>query len=232
MTYMEKSIKIASVLALVLVLSSVVSIHALQASYIVTQNITWSVYGIGADASGVVLTLDGVGYFINQLPVVVQWMPSSVHNIVISSPVYGVAGNVYTFTPSGSCTTTILEIPQYALSPDLMGFTPCTTNFSFTVPSYDEVIQINYSLSSSSVSLATTTVTTSNQMIVSVYTILTTSSVFGQQCSDPIYLTCSLLGLPVWLILLILGIIVMIMLLGAWLLGLAAGNKGKKKRRR
>jgi hypothetical protein len=49
--------------------------------------ITFSVTGMGSDAQGTVLTVDGTGYSYSQLPVTFYWAPGSQHSFSWSSPV-------------------------------------------------------------------------------------------------------------------------------------------------
>nr|WP_276977871.1 hypothetical protein [Ferrimicrobium acidiphilum] len=63
-----------------------------------TQSVTFSANGIGNDASGTILTVDGTGYTFASLPVTFTWASGSSHTFSWSSPVGCGSGCRYVWT--------------------------------------------------------------------------------------------------------------------------------------
>jgi len=67
--------------------------------------ITFLALGIGSDASGTVLTVDGTSYTYNQLPKTFQWVSGSTHSFAWSSPVSGGSGVRYIWASTSGLST-------------------------------------------------------------------------------------------------------------------------------
>jgi len=64
----------------------------------ITSTITFQATGIGSDSSGVIITIDGIGYSHSQLPRSFTWTVASTHTIAASSPVSAGTGKQYVWT--------------------------------------------------------------------------------------------------------------------------------------
>jgi len=70
-----------------------------------TGSVTFSVSGIGSDASGTLLTVDGVSYSYSQLPLTFVWDVGSSHNFAWSSPVSAGSGKQYAWVSTSGLST-------------------------------------------------------------------------------------------------------------------------------
>jgi len=62
-----------------------------------TVTITFQLSGVGSDASGTILTIDGAGYSYSTFPKSFTWTISSTHSVVASTPVSAGSGKQYVF---------------------------------------------------------------------------------------------------------------------------------------
>ena len=67
--------------------------------------VTFLAQGMGSDASGTILTVDGVGYSYSQLPKTFQWVSGSTHSFSWSSPVSGSSGVRYVWVSTSGLST-------------------------------------------------------------------------------------------------------------------------------
>lgn len=70
-----------------------------------TAYVTFAAEGLGSDASGTVLTVDGVSYTYSQLPKTFAWTSGSTHRFAWSSPVSGSSGVRYVWTSTRGLST-------------------------------------------------------------------------------------------------------------------------------
>ena len=75
------------------------------ANFAKVGTVTFSVNGMGSDASGTVLTVDGVSYSYSQLPKSFTWDVGSSHSFSWSSPVSGGSGKQYVWTSTSGLST-------------------------------------------------------------------------------------------------------------------------------
>jgi uncharacterized repeat protein (TIGR02543 family) len=63
-----------------------------------TVTITFQLGGVGSDASGTILTIDGVGYSYSAFPKSFTWSVGSTHSVAASTPISAGSGKQYVFT--------------------------------------------------------------------------------------------------------------------------------------
>ena len=68
-----------------------------------TASVTFATTGMGSDASGSVLTVDGSTYSMSQLPTTLSWVVGSSHSYAWSSPVPGASGSSYIWQSTSGC---------------------------------------------------------------------------------------------------------------------------------
>ena len=67
--------------------------------------VTFAAQGLGSDASGTILTVDGTAYSYSQLPKTFQWVSGSTHSFAWSSPVSGSSGVRYLWVSTSGLST-------------------------------------------------------------------------------------------------------------------------------
>jgi hypothetical protein len=105
--------------------------QTLQVSF--TRQITFQLNGVGSDASGTLINVDGTGYGYSQFPLSFNWAPGSTHTVAATDPVTAVSGKQYRWaswtngdglsgasgtytTPTSPQTVTANYVTQYQLT--------------------------------------------------------------------------------------------------------------------
>jgi hypothetical protein len=94
--------------------------------------VTFIVQGMGSDASGTVLTVDGSAYTYSQLPKTFQWVSGSTHSFSWSSPVSGSSGVRYVWASTSGLSTKQSD-SSFTVNSNGYVVATYTTQYSLTV---------------------------------------------------------------------------------------------------